>query len=301
MGRSIRRHSTDAATLLRRAAGSVASAGSAIPGLAFFRQPWDYHYPPSDDEDVVVRVRRRAPSPDIDWIAAGRAYTAEDLDREYPPLAEVPDDSLRVPSRGRRSVLGDAPSSISRAHSAPVRGRHTRAARAGSDASDGSDDSEPHWDARRWQTPAFILERRYRPQGPVFEEPDEDVRAALARPVDRPGSTAIGLRPPTSRNASTTSNDTLPSLDSSFCSLESEGPATPDASVVLQPPTPTTADTPDGAVVIAPRPTKVWPRPPLRAYTGGLGVMLSSVSALTYSLVTHQAFLFAAILSFLHW
>ncbi|BEI82818.1 hypothetical protein CcaverHIS002_0306860 [Cutaneotrichosporon cavernicola] len=235
---SLRRHSTDAATVLRRVAGSVASAGNAIPGVAYFRQPWDYHYPSSEDEEYPVRPS----SPDIDWIAAGQAYTEEDLQREYPPLA-IPDETVHEQrGRGRASLIQPA---LSRVQSAPAGG--TRPSRAPSDASDTTDDSEPHFDPRRFQLPPGILEGRYR--RPVFESHPEPTEPS---PIERPTA---------SRNASTTSNDTLPSLDSSFSSLASEGPEgppTPSGSILLS------DDMPEGAVVIGSRPK--WSRH--SAYTG---------------------------------
>ncbi|CAK9780058.1 hypothetical protein CC85DRAFT_283639 [Cutaneotrichosporon oleaginosum] len=284
MGRTLRRHSTDAAAVLRTAAGSVVRASSAIPGLAFLRQPWDYDYPPSEEDEERVRP----PSPDIDWTAAGRAYTVEDLRREFPTLTLDNEDSVRAQPRGRRGrspIMECYPSSsMSRTSSVPIRGRHSnRRGRALSESSESSEESdELHWDARRFKIPPCVLGSRFRPQGPTFEETEEEMGAVLLHD-DRASSTPKPC-PPSSRQTSTASDDTLPSLDASFSSLDSESPCTPCtpcATSSVELPTLDEADEPTDAIVITPRP-KTWALSPFRVPDGASVV----VSALTYSIIT---------------
>lgn len=231
---NIRRHSVDAVDRVAKAATSLASmAAGAIP-FPLRRQVEEYEWSSSEEEE-----EERRPSPDIDWVAYGRAYTEEDVLREYPPLY----------------VNGDRRAPSSRTSSDTVVGRPRRAIRrATGDNSDESDAESVHWDATRMTTPAWLLEGKYRPKSdrPVFGEDDDDddnTHGALARP-------AKGL---------------APSL-ASCSSIDSELVVTPSASMLLPPPVsseePAGAmdndELPDGAVILVPKPVRVSSRPSLR-------------------------------------
>lgn len=261
VGKNIRRHSADAVDRVAKVASNLASMAASIPLPRRQMKEYEYYWSDSEDEGEV-----REPMPDIDWVAYGRAYTEEDARRDFPPL--LPDE-----------YVGDEAASSGTSTNSVAR-RSKRSSRAAKAVARGSEDNSDdcHWDARLIDVPTWLIEGKYRPKSDrlAFEEDDADVRAALRLPHNRPPSVAAGLR--------VSSQLELLSSPESSASFDSEMVVTPSASMLLPPASPSpgdpdTAEMPDGAVVLVPKPVRVWPRPPYRAYTGVSDVAGSVLTA----------------------
>lgn len=226
VGQNIRRHSVDAVDRVAKAATNLASmAAGAIP-FPLRRQVTEYEEWSSSEEE-----EQRLPSPDIDWVEYGRAYTEEDLWRDFPTLY----------LNGARMARSETSTEtvVARPRRRPAR----ESKRDGDGDSDASDESL-HWDATRMTTPRWLLEGEYRPKSDrrVFGDSEDEADGALEPP-------AKVLAP------------SLASCDS----IDSELIVTPSASMLLpqaeDSDSPSTGkdseEMPDGAVILVPKPVRV--------------------------------------------